>query len=117
MLQRCAPLSACDAHWLYHTLASTGSAEVSTHDGRVRRDSDDWQDREDQERSSNGTALPAQTPDGYPRAAAAFSGTAAATAADLAARVKAANAAAGKSATFPDPTAGTTSEPSAAGAQ
>ena len=82
---------------------------------RLRRDSDDWHDREDQERDSNGTVSPAQSPDSYPRATAAFSGTAAATAADLAARVNAANAAAGKATTFPDPTAGTAGAPPAAG--
>ena len=116
-----ATAAACEGHCGGTTMYLSGSldADVSTPRAAGGRDSDDWHDREDQEGSSgNGavTSPQSQAPQGpgsgYPRATAAFSGTAAATAADLAARVNAANAAAGKATAFPDPTAGA---PSAAG--
>ena len=74
----------------------------------MRRDSDDWNDAEEPD---NGSTPRGQ--DTYPRARAAFSGTAAATAADLARRVNAANAASAELAA--DPTKGTGEDGAAAG--
>lgn len=75
----------------------------------MRRDSDDWSDAEEPD---NGSSTPRRQ-DTYPRARAAFSGTAAVTAADLARRVSAANAASAQLAA--DPAKGTGRDGAAAG--